>query len=297
MQFLLQRLYKRKAIAKPNLLYYWWRDIANAKRARGMRAKPGVYSDTKQLAEQITQQGILVGPSNQFLSAEGQQALTEASKSILEISSQSQVQNIVAGGTSQDKKSYLVRLVSSEQEHSSDSPLLRLALDEKLLEIVSGYLGLWPRLHAIAAWLNFPTKDQPMEAQLWHRDPEDLKLVKVFIYIADVDVNCGPFSYIPKTHPFSDGAAKVPEHKDFKRITDEEMHATFPSDSWLKCTGPAKTMILADTVGYHRGGKPTEGVRILVTFTYTSGTPFGERKLRIKGHPAWVTTAIQRAAL
>lgn len=61
--------------------------------------------------------------------------------------------------------------------------------------------------------------------------------------------------------------------------------------------GPAKTMILADMVGYHRGGKPTESKRILVTFTYTSGTPFSDRKLRIKGHPEWITTEMQNAAL
>ena len=83
-----------------------------------------------------------------------------------------------------------------------DSPLLRLALDEKLLEIVSLYLGMWPRLQSIAAWLNFPSPDQAKHSQLWHRDPEDIKLLKVFIYLDDVDANRGPFSYIPKTHPF-----------------------------------------------------------------------------------------------
>jgi len=295
-QFLLQRFYKRKAIAKPNLLYYWWRHIGNAGRTRSARSAPKIYSDANQIAQEITRQGIVVGSSAQFLSVEGQQALAEAAKGVLERSGKSQVQNIVAGGASDDKKSYLVRLVSSEEEHSLNSPLLKLALDDKLLEIVSEYLGLWPRLHSIGAWVNFPTKDKAVKSQLWHRDPEDVKLVKVFIYLVDVDEKCGPFSYIKKSHPFSEGAAKVPEHKDVKRITDEEMQVAFPTKLWMACTGPANTMILADTVGYHRGGKPLEGVRVLITFTYTSGLPFEERELNIKGQPAGVND-IQRAAL
>src|SRR5215203_3538788 len=39
--------------------------------------------------------------------------------------------------------------------------LLKIALGRKLLEIVSAYLGLWPRLHSIGAWLNFPTDAPP----------------------------------------------------------------------------------------------------------------------------------------
>ncbi len=298
MQFLLKKFYQRKAIAKPTLLYYWWRHVANGARARRARSTPGVYADTSRIVGQLVQQGIAIGPSAQFLSAEGQKALAEAAKEVLDLSRSSSVKEAVAAGGSEDRKSYLVRLVSSDQEeHSSESPLVKLAVDEKLLEIVSRYLGLWPRLHSIGAWVNFPTKSEAIKSQLWHRDPEDVKLLKAFIYLVDVDENCGPFSYIPKSHPFSANALKVPKHKDERRITDEEMQQTFPPSSWLACTGPANTMILADTLGYHRGGKPTVGTRVLITFTYTSGAPFEDRDLRIKGSPAWIKSDIQRAAL
>ena len=51
-------------------------------------------------------------------------------------------------------------------------------------------------------------------------------------------------------------------------------------------------MILADTVGYHRGGKPTSGVRILATFTYTSATPMMTRKMQVPAMPAWASLPI-----
>jgi hypothetical protein len=158
---------------------------------------------------------------------------------------------------------------------------------------------MWPRLNGIAAWLNFPTTDEPKYSQLWHRDPEDFRLVKVFIYLVDVDENRGPFCYIPKTHPFGALAGTVPKHTQKKTVTDEEMLAAIPADAWLTCTGPAKTMILADTVGYHRGGKPKKGNRILMTFTYTSGVPLAKSKHapKVMGTLSWATHGIQRQAL
>jgi hypothetical protein len=66
---------------------------------------------------------------------------------------------------------------------------------------------------------------------------------------------------------------------------------------WRVCTGPAGTMIVADTLGLHRGGKPKTGTRLLVTFTYTSGTPMVKRGIRLKGEPDWISSAIQRYAV
>jgi hypothetical protein len=75
------------------------------------------------------------------------------------------------------------------------------------------------------------------------------------------------------------------------------MSQVFPPTLWRMCTGPAYTMILADTLGFHRGGKPRLGRRILLTFTYTSGAPLTKCPLWIKGKPAWNPTSIQRYAL
>ena len=293
----IKHAFRRKALAKPNLIYFWWRYVGNARRTLKARSAKMRFPDTAEIAQQLAREGIAFGPSENFLTKEGVLALAEASASILALSGSNDVQATIARGSSDYKKSYLVNLLPWEHEHALDSPLIRLALDKKLLETVSLYLGLWPRLHAIGAWLNFPTDGDASEAQLWHRDPEDLRLVKVFIYLNDVNEDRGPFCYIPRTHPFSEGAAIVPHHNDNKRITDEEMRSAFSSDNWLTCTGPAKTLILADTVGYHRGGKPNKGTRILVTFTYTSGTPLSKRRLRVKGELSGPLTDIQSHAL
>ena len=284
--------YGRRALTAPNLFYFWRWYIRNAGRMLRARTARHICSGTARTAQAITKQGIVVGPSTQFLTEEGCEALAKAGELVLGISRGTEVGDKIARGVSDLDKPYVVDLIPRDLEHDAESPLVRLALDKKLLEIVSLYLGLWPRLHALEAWLNFPTAGEPMKSQLWHRDPEDLRLVKVFIYLVDVDENCGPFCYIPETHPFSTGAAKVTR----RRITDEQMRVAFAPERWLTCTGPANTMILADTVGYHRGGRSTKGNRIVISLIYTSGTPFLKRVLYVSGRPTWFTHAIQRHA-
>jgi hypothetical protein len=290
------RSLKRRALTKPNLAYLRWRYISNRERTFSAWWHQPAYANSPRVAEELRERGIVAGPSDQYLDQEGRKALVEASALVLGISHCDDVQARI-NGFSDDRKDYCIRLIRSEQEHAPNSPLLRLALDRKLLEIVSLYLGMWPRLNLISAWLNYPTADALKESQLWHRDPEDIKIVKAFIYLVDVDDDCGAFCYIPKTHPFGSRAAIVPKHVDPNRVTDSEMRAAIPAGSWMTYTGPAKTMILADTVGYHRGGKPIIGKRILITFTYTSGTPIIKRAINITGEPSWITHAIQHYAL
>lgn len=282
----------RKALPNANLAYFIWRYLGNAGRTMRARSTIGVYPEAAEVARELTEEGIVMAASKEFLSSAGQIALGEASKLVLGLSCAAETQ-----AATSNKKDYMINLVPWEFPHDPDSSLLKVALDPKLLEIISSYMGMWPRLHAVGAWANYPTPDEAKESQLWHRDPEDMQLVKVFIYLSHVDNNSGPFCYIPKSHPFSTGAARTPKHKDPKRITDEEMQTAFAPQTWLSCTGPAGTMILADTVGYHRGGKPNTGKRVLITFTYTSGVAYSTRKLCITGTPAWVNNDMQRYAL
>ena len=287
----------RTALTRPDSGYRQWLDN-NKDRALKVENGAPAYPDTLAIAEALTKNGIVVGTADRYLDEEGRKAFAAASKLVLDISRSSEVQSSIKNGSlAQNKKDYIVHLVPPDQMHNAESPLLRLALDKKLLEIVSLYLGMWPRLHAIGAWLNFPTSDEAKESQLWHRDPEDLKLIKVFIYLDDVDAGRGPFCYIPQTQPFGAKASADPERTNRKRISDDEMRASVPPQDWLSCTGPAGTMILADTVGFHRGGKPSAGNRILITFTYTSGTPFQGGSIRSDHVPAWASHEIQRYAL
>lgn len=296
----LTRRYSRRALVKPNFTYLFWRFVGNG--LRTVRALGGSLShrDVPVIARELRQQGIVVGPAATFLSGDGAVALRDAAARILRTSRRADMEALVTGGAAaavERQKDFLVHLVAYPDGVPPDDPLLTVALDRKLLEIVSSYFGFWPCLHSIGAWLNYPTEAPPQISQLWHRDPEDLRIVKAFIYLADVDDQCGPFTYIPRTHPFGAEAANAWRLAKKKRVEDDRLSRVFPPESWRACTGPAETMILADTVGFHRGGKPTAGRRILITFTYTSATPMVERPIRVTRVPEWATARIQRLAV
>jgi hypothetical protein len=296
----LTRPFSRRALRRPNLAYFMWRFVANGIRTGGALLTRRSQADTSAIERDLQRDGIISGHSDRFLTPAGQQALKQATERILQKSRTPDVEHSISGtgDRAKRKKEFLVHLASYPEGIAADDPLLRVALDRKLLEVVSGYFGFWPCLYSIGAWLNYPTDTAPELSQLWHRDPEDLKTLKVFIYLVDVDEQCGPFCYVPGSQPFGANKAAVRKLEQKQRVPDEIMARMFPPESWRICTGPASTMILADTVGYHRGGKPAPGHRrILITFTFTSGTPITERKLRVRDRPAWATAAVQRFAV
>jgi len=274
-----------------------WRYTANGGRtARALTFRP-IHNETRGLARTLTKDGIIVGPSDTFLSVEGRRLLETVSEHILQVSRSQAIQTAMTALSGDRMKKFLLKLVSYPRGVPADDELLKLALDRKLLETVAFYLGLWPCLYSIGAWLNFPTDDPPELSQLWHRDPEDLRQIKVFIYLDAVDDCCGPFSYIPATHAFGENVPRAATLAGCKRVPDQLMEAVFARDSWRVCTGPAHTMILADTIGLHRGGKPSAGRRIVVTFTYTSATPIRPCYVRLQAVPSWISSRIQRDAV
>lgn len=296
---LLTRRYLRRGLARPNLTYYFWRFVANGRRTRRLKATPPAFGDAPAVADTLRREGIIVGDAGQFLSEPGRQALRDATARVLRASESDAVNQLTRGEAvdTSRQKDFMIHLMTYPDGVPVDDPLLAVALDQRLLEIVGSYLGLWPSLYSVSAWLHYPTDAPAQQSQLWHRDPEDLKLVKVFIYLNEVNEECGPFTYIPGTQPFGPRTAAAGVLEGKKRVTDDAMGEVYPRESWKVCTGAANTMILADTVGYHRGGKPSAGRRVLIAFTYTSGAPIKKPAVRVQTTPAWASTGIQRAAI
>jgi hypothetical protein len=175
------------------------------------------------------------------------------------------------------------------------SPFLRLALHHPLLKVVNGYLGLRSRLRAINVWLNLPDDGPAKESQLWHRDGDDLQIVKVFIYFTDVDMKSGPFWFIPGTHRGKGRKIAVPMERG--RVSDARMVEAFDTARWKPCTGKAGTVILADTTGFHKGGKCEQHPRLLLTFEYVSAASQYPREFSLRGWHGQAFDAVQRDAL
>ena len=122
-------------------------------------------------------------------------------------------------------------------------------------------------------WHTFSTPVHARATQLWHRDPEDRYILKVFLYLSDVDDGAGPFTYAAGSHP----KAKLRREPAFtsdadgaRRSDDGQMAEVVPPGRWVKGTGPRGTLIFADTRGYHKGGLARERDRLLYTCQFLS---------------------------
>jgi hypothetical protein len=167
-------------------------------------------------------------------------------------------------------KAYTLEVLGPTPRMDPASPFARFALDH-LLPIANNYFSMWTRLRQWNLWYTFPTQHPARASQLWHRDLDDLHLVlKVFIYLTDVDRGAGPFTYArgsQRTHCepeylFRDGHTG--------RADDRQMAAVIPPDRWLECTGEAGSMVFADTHGYHKGGLARTRDRIMYICMFTS---------------------------
>lgn len=122
-------------------------------------------------------------------------------------------------------------------------------------------------------WQTVATTAPPSHSELWHRDAEDPVMLKAFLYLSDVTSDTGPLWYLPGTHRRGWRGAIKPAQtliQGVARTTDAQMAAMVPASEWVALTGPAGTLILADTAGFHKGGYVTQGERWLYTCQFTS---------------------------
>lgn len=272
-----------------------WRNVINFGRSSESLI---LDHDLLEKADTLGREGIVRGPATEFLSKDGATTLATVDAEVRALVDSPENRALLAVGSNDALgKNYLLRLIDFSMPHDAESNVLRLALDENILMTVAKYMGTKPMLHGVAAWYNFPVAQAASFSQLWHRDPEDVKTVKVFIYLDDVGVDNGPFTYLPRTHPLGADSTIMPVHEHPRRITGPEMERVFERQRWLECCGPAHSLIMADTVGFHRGGNVKDGHRTLVTFTYTSARPQRPRTLRVRGGLPSDFSELQIAAL
>lgn len=173
-------------------------------------------------------------------------------------------------------KSYLVSLFERRHVFQSDDIFIRFAVLPEIASFVNSYFGMLTKLCYLNVWHNLPMRGSARESQLWHRDPEDRYILKLFVYLTDVGEGSGPTYYAPGTHmlgpirqqPESILCQEGPALN--QRTTDEQMAKVVSSDKWVKAIGPRKTILFGDMRGYHKGGLVRENDRILYHCMYNS---------------------------
>lgn len=148
-------------------------------------------------------------------------------------------------------------------------------LADRILNILDHYYGVPVCCTGVnfrrdlAANIDEPQKQHQIGTRFWHLDGEDRKVIKICIYLNDVDQEGGPFEYIPKS--------MSPPYRLFKdinyRVTDADMEKVVPSFEWKTCTGTKGTVIIADNAKIFHHGKTPLKDRYAIFYTYVSTSP------------------------
>ena len=169
---------------------------------------------------------------------------------------------------------------------SLDSPWLRLALSEMVLDIVNAYREQLTTLYYLDNWFTVPFTgaDKRIASQRWHRDPEEAHVTKVFVYFSDVDEESGPFEYVKGSPAGNRYGGYQPWGEGSKHPNEDELNQETAPEDRVTLTGPAGTMIFCDTGGFHRGGFARSKPRILSISTYVSASTGMSHRFEVE-HP------------
>lgn len=153
---------------------------------------------------------------------------------------------------------------------SEDSPLLRFALDARVLATTTDYLGVLPVLDGIYLWYspNEKLSTDRNSSQLFHIDPTGYRELKMFVHVDDVSADSGPLTVVSasasrRLYPFFS--------HETGSIRDDEVKRIVGNDSIVSLTGPTATVSAADTsTCFHFGSRQGTRERLLVHFHFMS---------------------------
>jgi hypothetical protein len=134
--------------------------------------------------------------------------------------------------------------------------------DPAVLGIASQYLGCKPTLSSIGIRWSLSSPARPAETQLFHRDPDDWRFLKLFVYLTDVEAGSGPHVYVLGSHR----TAATLRAKPFSR---ESLVREYGADRIQAVTGTAGTTFMADTHGIHMGVPPSTSPRLILQVQYS----------------------------
>ena len=140
--------------------------------------------------------------------------------------------------------------------------LLALANSVPLVRLAAHYIGCKPTISAIGLRWSYPQAGSGSGLQGFHRDCDDWRFIKVFVYLTDVDEAAGPHVYISGTQH---------EHCSMRLqpYSDDEIASRYGAARTSSVVGPAGTGFAVDTRGIHKGMVPTQKPRLLLQIQYS----------------------------
>jgi hypothetical protein len=132
----------------------------------------------------------------------------------------------------------------------------------EVLSLAGAYLGCCPTLSSVGLRWSFPSAAEASDVQRFHRDPDDWRFVKLFVYLTDVDENSGP-------HVFVQGSHRTDVERRARSYDMTKIEKVFGRDATKTVTGGRGTAFMADTAGIHMGKPPSDRPRLMLIAQYS----------------------------
>lgn len=252
--------------AQKSLRIVWARKLLGQLVALLVPARP-LAPLQPQVAEnllQLKQQGVAFTPWARLTSTQLETALGFlASKPLYSPENYAARQHPVL--ISQPEAASFRKLHHTHEDVAQCTELATLANHPQILGVVAAYLGATPTIAGLQVWWTLGHASNATELardDMFHRDVDDLRFIKLFMYLTDVGPENGVHSFVPTSHRSTELVRRAP-------ITDEQVRLHFGADAERTFTGPAGTIFLEDTWGIHRQTPAVSGRRCMFSVMYT----------------------------
>jgi hypothetical protein len=138
--------------------------------------------------------------------------------------------------------------------------VLELANRPALLRLAARYLGCAPTLSALRLRWSFPGRWAGTGLQAFHRDLDDWRFVKLFVYLTDVDAGSGPYVQVAGTH-LTRGSLRA------RSWSDAEVERAHGAGRVASFLGAAGAGLAADSYGLHKGAVPRDRPRLQLQYS------------------------------
>jgi ectoine hydroxylase-related dioxygenase (phytanoyl-CoA dioxygenase family) len=167
--------------------------------------------------------------------------------------------------------------------------LLGIALDPFVLSLTSLYFGRKIMLHQVVASRYLPMPPRDFASWQWHHDAWG-KRINVMCLLTDVTEKDQYMSYMAGSHRRIHPLDRYTN----SRYTEEEVQS-YGDFRNVTCTGPAGTIFVFDSNGFHRGNRSEGAHRDAIISHYSAGRYIW--RLSIPRQTAAVLSAEQREFL
>lgn len=144
-----------------------------------------------------------------------------------------------------------------------DENIIEIYLSDIFLDVANIFLGTDdPKMRNCLAFYH-PQNPFPSSAsQKWHRDQEDFKILKVFIYYNDVRKDNGCLWYTKSSAYGGRNDHIWPNMNGIKGNLDDKAISMIPNEDIIALEGAPGTVCFFNSNGFHRGGHAKNGHRL-----------------------------------